>query len=241
MDFNHFKQTLRNDLINGQPQQAIDRLLEIYDKTNGGEAQDEVIVLAGRLKRLRDREIAGILSAEMAQAKGETGLRANISGSFGLSQTGSTLGAAYKEPLDQERLTLSLQIPIIDWGKTKARLQTAQSNLELTTMQVEQERINFERNILLKVQQFNLVRDQVILAAATYEVAQKRNNITRERYLIGKIGITDLNLALSELENARRNYISALEAFWMAYYELRLPTLYDFAENRPLIRNFEVD
>ncbi len=64
MKFNDFRQTLRNDLINGQPQQAIERLLEIYDKTNGGEAQDEVIVLAGRLKRLRDKEIAGILSME---------------------------------------------------------------------------------------------------------------------------------------------------------------------------------
>ncbi|NJL75819.1 MAG: TolC family protein [Saprospiraceae bacterium] len=147
---------------------------------------------------------------------------------------------AYKAPLDQERVTLSFQVPIADWGKSKARLQTAQSNLELTRMQVEQDRINFERNILLKVQQFSLVRTQVILAASTYEVAQKRNNITRERYLIGKIGITDLNLALSELENARRNYINALEGFWMAYYELRLLTLYDFAENRPLIRSYEV-
>lgn len=63
MEFNAFKQTLRNDLINGQPQQAIERLLEIYDKI-GGESQDEVIVLAGRLKRLRDREIAGVLSTE---------------------------------------------------------------------------------------------------------------------------------------------------------------------------------
>jgi outer membrane protein TolC len=184
-----------------------------------------------------------LLTAErvMAQAKGETGLNANIFGYFGLSQTGINLGDAYKDPLDQERLTVSLQVPIADWGKTKARLQTAQSNLALTKMQVDQDRINFERNILLKVQQFSLVRNQVILAASTYEVAQKRNDITRERYLIGKIGITDLNLALSELENARRSYIAALETFWMAYYELRLLTLYDFAENRPLIRTFEVD
>lgn len=184
-----------------------------------------------------------LLTAErvMSQAKGETGLSANVSGSFGLSQTSNTLGDAYKEPLDQERVTLSFQVPIADWGKSKARLQTAQSNLELTRMQVEQDRINFERNILLKVQQFSLVRTQVILAASTYEVAQKRNDITRERYLIGKIGITDLNLALSELENARRGYINALEGFWMAYYELRLLTLYDFAENRPLIRSYEIN
>ncbi len=176
---------------------------------------------------------------EIARAKGDTGLDINVIGSFGLSQTGKNLGDAYQSPLDQERLTVTLEVPIADWGKTKARRETAASNKKLIEQQVSQDRIAFEREILLKVQQFELVRRQVLLAERTYEVAQKRNNITRKRYLIGMIGITELNLALNEQENARQKYVGALQAFWLAYYDLRRLTLYDFVNDEPLNKGLE--
>jgi len=173
---------------------------------------------------------------DLAVAKGNTGLNANINASFGLSQTSNNLIDAYKNPLDQERVAVTLQVPIADWGKTKAILETAKSNQELTQMQVSQDRISFEREILLKVQQFDLIRNQVALANRTYEVAQKTNNITRQRYLVGKIGITELNIALNQQESSRQAYVRALENFWTAYYELRRLTMHDFINNRPLIQ-----
>ena len=68
-------------------------------------------------------------------------------------------------------------------------------------------------------------------------MAQKRLNITRERYKIGNILVTDLNLAIREEAEARRGYISALRSFWLAYFELRLLTLYDFENDSPLVRD----
>lgn len=178
-----------------------------------------------------------ILEADrnLAVAKGNTGLNANINASFGLSQTSDKLSQAYVNPLDQERVAVTLQVPIADWGKTKAILETAKSNKELTQMQVSQDRISFEREVILKVQQFDLVRNQVALANRTYEVAQKTNNITRQRYLVGKIGITELNIALNQQETSRQAYVRALQNFWTAYYELRRLTLYDFINDRPLV------
>ena len=66
------------------------------------------------------------------------------------------------------------------------------------------------------------------------EVALKRYNVSQNRYLIGKIDITNLNIALTEKDNAKRGYITALRLFWTAYYELRRLTLYDFAERKYL-------
>jgi len=180
-------------------------------------------------RRLRQAE------RDVAVAKGQTGPQVNLTGNFGLSQTASELDLAYQDLLNQERVTLSLQIPIADWGSSQARREVAQSNLELEQMNVQQERVNFERNILLKVQQFDLVRNQIDRALRAYEISQKRQQMTRNRYYIGKIGITELNIAVQEQEAARRNYISALQSFWLAYYDLRRSTLYDFANDRPLV------
>lgn len=174
---------------------------------------------------------------EVAQAKAQRGFSADIFLSFGLSQTGPTLSDAYRDPLDQELFQVGLNIPVADWGKSQAIMEIARSNEDLIQLQVAQERVNFEREILVKVQQFDLMRKQVRLAERTYEVAQKRLNITRQRYRIGNILVTDLNLAIQEEASARRGYVAALRSFWVAYYELRRLTLYDFATDTPLVRD----
>ncbi|MBK7426025.1 MAG: TolC family protein [Saprospiraceae bacterium] len=151
------------------------------------------------------------------------------------SQTDPALNKAYQDLLDQERLSIGLQIPIADWGRARARRETAKSNRELIQMNVEQEQINLEREIILRVQQFELVKNRVNLSKKSLDIAVKRQEMTRQRYLIGKIGITDLNIALSELDAARRGYIDAQREFWVALYEIRGLTLYDFVEGKPLI------
>ncbi len=179
-----------------------------------------------------------LLEAErdVAEAKGDAGLNINLNGFLGLSQTGGTLGDAYVEPLDQEQIRVGINFPIADWGKAQSQMEIARSNQQLAQLQVTQDRISFEREILIKVQQFSLQRNQVRLAFRAYEVAQKRLEITRQRYRIGKILVTDLNIAISEEANARRSYVSALRNFWLAYYDLRRLTLYDFENQRSLNR-----
>jgi outer membrane protein TolC len=187
-------------------------------------------------RRLKEAE------REVARAKGETGVTASLQGSFGLTQTGPEIGEAYQNLLDQERVTLSLTVPIADWGKSRGRRAFAQSQLELEQRQVQQERENFRRLVQLRAQQFELVRRNVDIAETSLEAARKRYNISYQRYLIGKIPVTDLNLALADQESARRAYLQAIRDFWTALYEVRGLTLYDFVEDRQLIlENPEVE
>jgi len=171
---------------------------------------------------------------DVAQAIGNNGVDINLSGQVGFSQTDETFGGAYTSPLDQEQLNLTLSVPIVDWGKAESERQIAESNLKYVSMQVEQERISFEQNIRLKVRQLDVVRKQARLAAKTYEVSQKNFDITKKRYLIGKIGVTELNIAITNQENSRRNYMNALRRFWLAHYEIRRLTLYDFMNEKAL-------
>jgi outer membrane protein TolC len=126
-------------------------------------------------------------------------------------------------------------VPIADWGKSKARRAVALSNRELVQRQVDQERENFKRTILLRAQQFGLVRRNSEIAAQSIEAARLRYEITYQRYLIGKISVTDLNLALGDQESARRAYLQSIRDFWMALFEIRGLTLYDFIQDRSLM------
>ena len=184
--------------------------------------------IVGYRRRLLEAE------EENTAARAESGIAGDLFVNFRLSQTAADLGDAYVDPLDNEQLTLGLSVPIADFGKRRARREVAESNAELARLTTEQEEIALEQNVLLLVRQFDLLRNNVGLARRAYEVAERGLDITRRRYLIGKIGITDLTVAIDQQERARSLYIEALRAFWLGYYELRLNTLYDFRAGRGL-------
>jgi outer membrane protein TolC len=180
-----------------------------------------------------------VADANVAQAKADRGFQLNLSGQVSLSQKGNSLNEAYQSPEDNERFSLAVQIPIFDSGRGQARLETAYSAQELERRTVEQAQINFEQEIRLQVKQFDLQRNQVALALRAYEVAIKREEMTRNRYYIGKIEVLELNLAVSEKEAARRVYMNALRSFWLGYYDLRRNTLFDFERQVSLVKRVE--
>lgn len=182
-----------------------------------------------------------LIVAESAvnKAKTENRFNANLYAVYGLTQSTSDFAGVYKNPQDQQRLVLGLQIPILDWGLTRGKIKLAESDRDLERTAVQQQMIDFDQEIFLKVMQFNMQRNQLAIAAKSDTVAVKRYEVTKQRYLIGKIGIIDLNLAQTEKDNAQQGYISALSSYWRSYYELRKLTLYDFVAGRRILFNFE--
>lgn len=178
--------------------------------------------------------------SNVAWTKGNTGLKADLYVQFGLTQTAEKIHAAYKHPLDQQYVSLGISIPILDWGRGKGKIKVAKSNRDLVYTQVEQERINFEMNVRKMVKQFNLQRQRVSIAARTDITAQKRHDVARKLYLLGKSTILDLNASITEKDKARRNYISALSNFWTLYYGLRSLTLYNFEKNIPITEDYNL-
>jgi outer membrane protein TolC len=52
--------------------------------------------------------------------------------------------------------------------------------------------------------------------------------------VIGRITIDNLYIAQSEKDQALQGFVQALRAYWVAYYQLRKLTLYDFERKEPI-------
>jgi outer membrane protein TolC len=104
---------------------------------------------------------------------------------------------------------------------------------------VQQDKVDFEQQVLLSAMQFNLQDDQLLIAAKADTVASYRYEVAKRRFLIGKIDVLDLNVALEEKDVARRGYIAALREFWSYYFNIRRLTLFDFINNKPLTASFD--
>lgn len=159
---------------------------------------------------------------------------------YGLTQSSDNgFANAYKDPLNEQQLFLGLKIPILDWGLSKGNIKMAESNAELTKTSVEQDQIDFNQEIFIKVMQFNMQYDQLVIAAKSDVVAQKRYDVTKQRFYIGTIDIIELNLAQQDKDNNKRAYIAALFSYWSNYYNVRKLTLFDWERNSRLNVNFD--
>jgi outer membrane protein TolC len=86
-----------------------------------------------------------------------------------------------------------------------------------------------------------MLREQVKSRVISDEIANKAYEISKQLFLIGIISITDLNQAIEAKDLAKRNYISSLRDYWIAYFEMREKTLYDFHKNQLLLRDIQTD
>ena len=171
---------------------------------------------------------------EVARTKSENGFSVNLYASFGLSQSTSLIKETYKNPLDQEQITLSLNVPILDWGTVKIKRKKAELQLSNVSLTVEQEKTTFKRQVNNTVNQYNIQSTQLQVVQKTIELSQKRYEMSRERYLGGKIGFLDYSVAQNEKDRSQIDYIQTLQKSWTKYYEIRKLTLFDFVENKQI-------
>lgn len=177
--------------------------------------------------------------SSVAQARSSAGLKADLYIQCGLSQTGTTVAEAYQEPLDQQRVSIGISLPVLDWGKGRGKVKVARSRQDLIEIQVQQERNDLEMNVRKLVMQFNLQFERVGIALKTDVTARRRYDVARKLYLLGKSSVLDLNASISEKDRASRNFLSALSTYWNLYYMLRSLTLFDFEHKRKITREMD--
>jgi outer membrane protein len=167
---------------------------------------------------------------DLAEAKKSTGLNTTLRGSFGLSNSAEDFLDVYKKPEKDRMLRIFLSIPILDWGRSASTVKLAESERELTIYDVNKDMEQFDREVIVQIEQFSLLEDQLNTAEEADKVAENGYMIALRKFQNGELSITDLNIALQEREQAKRDYIRSIRSYWIAYYNLRMLTLYDFEE-----------
>ena len=179
-----------------------------------------------------------LLQAErdVAQARGTTGFQASLTANLGYVNQAPNFADTYLNLQNQQQVRLAFALPLVDWGRRQAIVKTAEIVRDQTRLDVAQEERSFEQTVLTQAGQQPALAEQIALAGRADSLAQRRYDIARATYLLGRISLTDLTLASVAKDGARRGYIAALRAGWVAYYRLRALTLFDFELQTPLLK-----
>ena len=81
--------------------------------------------------------------------------------------------------------------------------------------------------------------EQLLNAQKADTIAQFRYEVSKQRFLIGKIDVLELNVAFTEKDQKRRAYVAALRNYYSYYYNLRKITLYDFLNNKSILSDID--
>ncbi|TVQ01456.1 MAG: TolC family protein [Balneolaceae bacterium] len=163
-------------------------------------------------------------------AEKQSSFSASVQANFGLNQTSDNFTDLYSQPLNQQFVTLNFQIPIFNWGKQRAEVNFARNTQRQVADDIAFEQAQFELQVQTVIAEFLQLRDQLLLAQLSDRIADRRYEVARNRYRIGQIDITNLFIAQNERDAALRSYIQAVRNYWVAIYNLRRLTLYDFEE-----------
>jgi outer membrane protein TolC len=159
--------------------------------------------------------------------------------SVGANQNAEALIDAYRDVRDYQVVSVGLTVPIADWGLRKGNVQMAKANLEALRGRVSQSQTDLEQSVYLSVMRYNMMPKRIRVAAESDTIASFRYDASRERFLAGRITVTDLNIAQAEKNAARAAFIHAIREYWAYYYEIQRISLYDYVGRKPVDVDFD--
>jgi len=183
------------------------------------------------------RNVAAMSDADLADVAGDravsearwnTAPGGTLTASYGYNATAGTAPEVYKNLLDARQLTFGVNIPVWQWGAHSQQVAAAKADRESAKSNAQTSRAQAVHNAHFAALQLAQARRTLTISAKADTVAQKRFEVAYNRYVIGRITMDNLYLAQNEKDQALNAYVQAMRGYWVAYYQLRKSTLFDF-------------
>jgi len=197
--------------------------------------------LASRME-LRQREINIETSQfDLIQTKALNEFKGSLGLSLGLFGDNENFTDIYANPTDNETVSISLTIPLWDWGERKARIKATEASIETANITLEEEQNSIildirkvYRNLLNLQNQIEIARQSVINAQLTYD-------LNLEKYKNGDLTGMDLNIYQNQLSESQLSVTNSLISYKLELLNLKIQTLYDFEKKESVTPIMTID
>ncbi len=171
---------------------------------------------------------------DLIQTKALNEFKGSLGLSVGLFGDNEKFGNVYESPTDNESVSLSLTIPLWDWGERKSRIKATEANIESANISFEEE----QNDIILGVRKVyrNLLnlQNQIDIALQNVTNAQLTYDLNLERYKNGDLTGMDLSIYQNQLSQKQLSYTNSLISYKLELLNLKIQTLYDFENKVPV-------
>ncbi len=180
-------------------------------------------------RELRQREIdIEIAQFSLLQTIDNNSFSGNLSLQMGLSGQGEDPTQVYNKATNNTGISLSLEVPIWDWGKRKARIRASEINLERQELYLA----DYKNEIVLTIRKLHRslisLYHQSQKAEKNVRNAQLTYDTNLERFKMGKISGMDLQHFQNQLSAKKMAHTNAIINYKLELLNLKIQTLYDW-------------
>ena len=191
--------------------------------------------LSSRME-LRQREIdIELAELQMIQTKSLNEFRGDISLSIGIIGDHERLHNVYDNPTQNPRVSVSLTVPIFDWGEKKARVRAQRVAQTLARLEQENLRTDIELEVRQTWRRLENLRTQIDIAEKSVRNAQLTYDLNLTRYREGDLTGMEISQFQTQLSNRKITYAQAQINYKIELLNLKILTLHDFENDRPIV------
>jgi len=148
---------------------------------------------------------------ELDIAKGAYLPTLSLSGSIGSGFT-SINDNSFSDQFDinfNQKIGLSLSIPIFNRNQTKAAVKTANINIEKAEIQKQSTEKEIYKKVETAYQNAVSAQEQVVASEASKIAAEQSYKLAQKKYELGALSTTDLVISQNTYTNAQQNYLQS--------------------------------
>jgi outer membrane protein len=172
---------------------------------------------------------------DLIQTKALNEFKGNLDLSVGLFGDNENLANIYKNATDNEGVSLSLTIPLWDWGEKKSRIKASEATIASSKISLEEEQNNIILDIRKTYRSLLNLQNQIGIARQNVTNAQLTYDLNLEKYKNGDLTGMDLNIYQNQLSQKQLSFTNSLISYKLELLNLKIQTLYDFETKQPVV------
>ncbi len=137
---------------------------------------------------LRQKEIAlekALFS--LIQTKSQNEFKGSLSARVGIIGDNKDINNIYNNPTDNQNISLTLNIPVWDWGEKKSRIKATEASIESTKLSNSEEKKSIVLNVRKICRNLPNLINQIEIAKQNEENAIRTYELNVEKYKNGSI------------------------------------------------------
>ncbi len=165
-----------------------------------------------------------------------------ISLTLGLEGRGSEMDRFYDAVMnpDQARgASIKIHVPIWDWGRNRAQINSKLTELEKVRRSGEEVRKNIQREVRGIVDRVMEAQARLDLLVTSVNAADRSYRLSLLRFENGTLDSQDILLTQSRLADSKRSYLNAYLDYRRALVDLMRRTYWDWELDQPLVATLD--
>lgn len=155
-------------------------------------------------------------------------IKAEINANYGINKNDNILNNIFKNFADTRNVTLTVSVPIWDWGKNNLEVQSALANYKMSEFSQENLKKQIVKEVHSTINRINSAKARVEILKKSVEVAEKSYAISVERFKSGHITSFDLSQMQLKLTDSKMNNLNAIIDYKLALADFERKTTKEY-------------